>query len=90
VYARALELLGQLRAAGTVPAIRAALYRGAWWAPRRTAALRRSAAAALARAGTAEALAALEEAAHHGSRGVRAAAQAELDLLSRDRTRGLS
>ena len=51
--------------------LRTALYRGEWWAPYRTAALRRTAAAALRRIGTTATLAILEEAARTGSRGVR-------------------
>ena len=53
-----------------------ALYRGEWWAPRRTKALRRTAAAALRLIGNAEALQALEDAAARGPRGVRVAARA--------------
>ena len=56
-------------------ALKLALYRGEWWAPRRTAALRAAAAAALARVGTPEALAVLEDAGQSGPRGVRAAAR---------------
>ena len=55
----------------SVQALRAALYRGEWWAPTRTAVLRRAAAAALRRIGTPDALAVLEEAAQKGTRGVR-------------------
>ena len=57
-------------------AARDALYRGEWWAPRRTGALRAAAAAALARIGTPDALAVLDEAVAQGSRGVRSAARA--------------
>ena len=55
--------------------LRAALYRGEWWAPVRTAALRRAAASALRRIGTPATQAILEEAARTGSRGVRTAAR---------------
>jgi hypothetical protein len=82
VYARALDLLGQLRDPQAIPALQAALYRGEWWAPRRTASLRRSAAAALARIGSDEAVAVLVEASRKGSRGVRSAARAELDAAA--------
>ena len=49
------------RSAGIAP-LKDALSKGEWWAPRRTAALRRAAAAALARIGTPDAIAVLEEA----------------------------
>lgn len=87
VYARALELLGQLRDPESVPALAAALHRGEWWAPRRTKALRSSAAAALTRVGTPAAFDALEDAASHGSRSVRGVARAHL-LSARNRTGG--
>jgi hypothetical protein len=82
MYTRALEILGQLRDPRAVPSLRAALYRGEWWAPRRTAALRRVAAAALARTGAPEAEEVLREAVDRGPRGVRAAAAAELARVS--------
>ncbi len=88
VYATALDLLGQLRDNQAIPALQVALRRGEWWAPRRTAALRGAAAAALARIGTTEAVAALVDAAGQGPRGVRAAAQAQLDILARGRATG--
>jgi HEAT repeat protein len=78
IYARALDALGGLKDPESVPALKEALYRGEWWAPRRTATLRAAAAAALARIGTSGAATALEEAAHSGPRGVRAAARAQL------------
>jgi hypothetical protein len=59
-------------------ALRNALDRGDWWAPRRTAALRNAAAAALKRIGSPETLEALEDALRTGSRGVRAAARLAL------------
>ena len=46
-----------------MPALKEALHRGEWWAPGRTPLLRTAAAAALARIGTPEAVAVLEEAA---------------------------
>jgi hypothetical protein len=84
VYARALDLLGQLRDPQTVGALEKALYRGEWWAPRRTGTLRRSAAHALARIGTADAMDALSRAVERGPRGVRAAARAQIEAVSRD------
>jgi len=67
-----------LRDAAGIRPLSAALYKGEWWAPRRTAALRGAAATALARIGTPEAFAALDEAVARGSRGVRSAARAQL------------
>jgi hypothetical protein len=57
-------------------ALRGALDRGDWWAPRRTAVLRKAAAAALKRIGSPEAMDALEDALRSNRRGVRAAARA--------------
>jgi HEAT repeat protein len=88
VYERALELLSQLREPRSIPALRAALYRGEWWTPTRTAQLRRHAAAALARIDTAEARAVLTDAAANGPRSARAAARAELDAAARQRKPG--
>ena len=57
IYMRAIEALGTRSGIPEgVPALKSALYRGEWWAPRRTAALRAAAAQALARIGTPEAL----------------------------------
>ena len=78
VYLRAIESLGALRDPAGIEPLRDALYKGEWWAPRRTAALRTAAAAALARIGTADAFTVLDEAVEHGRRGVRAAARAQL------------
>ena len=78
IYMRAIEALGTARDPEGVPALKSALYRGEWWAPRRTAGLRAAAAQALARIGTPEAIAALEEAAASGSRGIRTAARTHL------------
>jgi len=78
VYLRAIESLGALRDPGGIAPLKEALYEGTWWARRRTKALRTAAAAALARIGTADALAVLEEAATGASRGVRAVARAQL------------
>jgi len=78
IYLRAIEALGTLKDPEGVAALETALYRGEWWAPRRSAALRRAAATALARIGTSAALTILETAARRGSRGVRSAARAAL------------
>jgi hypothetical protein len=76
VHTQIMEALGAL---GTHPdsisTLQAALYRGEWWAPTRTAALRRAAALALGRIGSPEARQVLEEAKKKGSRGVRNAAR---------------
>ncbi|OFW03138.1 MAG: hypothetical protein A3I61_01150 [Acidobacteria bacterium RIFCSPLOWO2_02_FULL_68_18] len=78
LHAQVMEALGGL---GSHPestrVLRAALYRGEWWAPFRTAALRAAAAAALRRIGSPETLAILEEAARNGSRGVRKAVRSQ-------------
>ena len=76
IYLRAIESLGQLRDPEGIPALKDALYRGDWWAPRRTAMLRRAAAHSLARIATPEALVVLDEAASCSSRRIRAAAKA--------------
>jgi hypothetical protein len=78
VYLRAIESLGALRDPQGVEPLRESLYKGEWWAPRRTATMRSAAAAALARIGTPEAFAVLAEAAGSGTRGVRAAARPHL------------
>lgn len=78
IYQRAIESLGALRDREGVEPLREALYRGEWWAPRRTAELRAAAADALARIGSTEALGVLETAAESGSRGVRSVARASL------------
>ena len=59
-------------------ALKEVLYRGTWWAPFRTAALRQAAAAALRRLGSAEARDVLQEAATSRRRGVRSAARAQI------------
>ena len=76
-HAQIIEALGSL---GDHPesarALRMVLYRGQWWAPFRTAALRKAAAAALRRIGTPATLGILDEAAKTGSRRVRTVARA--------------
>jgi HEAT repeat protein len=87
IYLRAVESLGALRDPEAVQPLRDVLYRGEWWAPRRTAALRAAAAAALVRVATPEAVAVLEEAEASGTRGVRAAARTSLSSMrARSRT----
>jgi len=76
VYLRAVESLGALKAEQTVDLLKEALYSGEWWAPMRTAELRRTAATALRQIGTPNAQRVLEEAANSGPRGVRSAARA--------------
>lgn len=76
VHAQIIEGLGGLSVhLESTRTLRTVLYRGEWWAPFRTAALRQAAAAALRRIGAPETLAVLDEAARTGSRGVRNAAR---------------
>jgi HEAT repeat protein/PBS lyase HEAT-like repeat-containing protein len=75
VYLRAIESLGAQRDPEGIQPLKEALYKGEWWAPRRTSVLRQAAAAALARIGTADAYAVLDEAVASGVRGVRNAAR---------------
>src|SRR5260370_9036269 len=67
VYLRSIESLGALKDPSGIPPLKAAVAKGEWWAPFRTAALRNAAAAALARIGTPEAIAPLEEAPPDGT-----------------------
>jgi HEAT repeat protein len=86
VHTQIIGALGALSAHDeSTRTLRAILYRGDWWAPLRTAALRRAAATALRRIGAPDTIAVLEEAAAGGSRGVRAAARAQLDAGARRR-----
>ena len=84
-YERAIELLGHLRHAAAVPAMVTVLQRGEWWAPRRTAQLRATAATALGRIGTPEAIAALTTASLSGPRGARKAAATQLQTAGASR-----
>jgi hypothetical protein len=79
VYLQAIESLGALRDPEGIEPLKEALYEGTWWAPRRTKTMRMAAAAALARIGTPDAHAVLEEAAANAGRGVRAAARAQVE-----------
>ena len=83
VALRAIESLGALRDAEGVDALKDVLYRGDWWAPRRTALFREAAATALARIGTTHAVDVLREAAESAPRGVRTAAAPALSRASR-------
>jgi HEAT repeat protein len=83
VYLRAIESLGAQRDPEAIAPLKEVLYRGEWWAPRRTASLRAAAAGALARMGTPEAFDALEEAVTIGSRGVRSAARQHVEARAR-------
>ena len=79
VYLRAIEQLGVLRDPEAVPPLTEAFRRpGEWWAPRRTSTLRAASAAALARVGTPDAFAVLEDAVANGPRGLRNAARPHL------------
>ncbi|MEQ1908488.1 MAG: HEAT repeat domain-containing protein [Vicinamibacterales bacterium] len=84
-YERSIELLGHLRHTAAVPAMVTVLQRGEWWAPRRTAQLRATAATALGRIGTPEAIAALTTASLSGPRGARKAAAAQLQTAGASR-----
>jgi HEAT repeat protein len=84
VHAQIVEALGGMGAhPESTRTLREILYRGEWWAPFRTAALRQAAAAALRRIAAPETDAVLEEAARHGSRGIRAAVRADAGGASR-------
>ena len=76
VYLRAIESLGALKADSAVDLLKDTLYSGDWWAPFRTAELRRTTALALRHIGSPNALRVLEDAAARGPRGVRAAIKA--------------
>ena len=73
VYLRAIESLGALKADSAVELLQEALYAGEWWAPFRTAEMRRTVAIALRHIGSANAQRVLEEASANGPRGVRSA-----------------
>jgi HEAT repeat protein len=76
VHVQIIDALGSLTVhPESTRTLRTILHRSDWWAPLRTAALRKAAASALRQIGRPETLAILEDAATHGSRGVRAAAR---------------
>ena len=81
LYVGALEALGSSGGPDAVEALKDAMQHGDWLAPLRTRRTRAAAASALRKIGTEPAVAALREAATKGSRGVRAAARAELKRL---------
>lgn len=89
VHQQIIEALGALSDhPESTQTLRAALYRSIWWAPSRTATLRETAAAALARIGSSETWAVLEDAARRGNRRVRRIARARVDATGRrDRER---
>jgi hypothetical protein len=83
VHSDMVDALGTLKAhADSVRALRQVLYRGKWWSPFRTSALRQRAALALRRLGTPDAMAALQEAATGKARGPRRAARTQLPNAS--------
>lgn len=85
VHAQIIEALGSLAPhQESTRTLRTILYRGEWWAPLRTAALRQAAAAALRQIGSPEAVAVLQEAAKRGTRGVRRAARRYRPSTSRE------
>jgi len=76
VHVQIMEAIGALGShPESIATLEKALYRGEWWAPTRTATLRRAAALALGRIGSPEARRVLEEARKGGGRGVRTAAR---------------
>ena len=84
VHTQIIDALGGLSARPeSTRTLRDILYRGQWWAPFRTSALRQAAAIALRRIGSPETIAVLEEAARSGGRGVRHAARAQVDMAAR-------
>jgi HEAT repeat protein len=84
VHADVIDALGGLSAhADSIRTLRRVLYAGEWWAPLRTAAMRKASASALRRLGSREAAAILQEAATKGSRGVRNAARIEAAAATR-------
>ncbi len=84
VHAQIIEALGGLSAhSESTRTLRTILFRSEWWAPFRTAALRQASAIALRRIGSPETIAVLEEATRTGGRGVKGAAQAQIDLAAR-------
>jgi|RhiMethySRZTD1v2_1073278.scaffolds.fasta_scaffold00509_38 HEAT repeat protein len=88
-HVQIIEALGALHDhAESTQTLRFVLYRGIWWAPRRTSMLREAAAAALLRIGSPATTRVLEEAARSGSLGVRKIVRAKTAAPSLARTRG--
>jgi len=77
-YEASIDALGASGGPGAVEALEFAIGTGEWWAPRRTSALKRRAAAALRRIGSDEATQALRRASEHASYFTRRAAKAAL------------
>ena len=76
IHTQIMEALGALGShPDSISTLQTVLYRGEWWAPTRTATLRRAAALALGRIGSPEARKVLDDAKKNGSRGVRNAAR---------------
>jgi HEAT repeat protein len=87
IHVSMIEALGTMRPRPeSIRALQQVLLRGNWWAPLRTATLRQTAAVALRRIGTPEAMGALEAAANTGGRGVRKIARAQIALVPRRET----
>ena len=82
VFESALDALGLYGGPEAVEALEWAIQQGDWWAPMRTRASKRKAAAALRRIGAPDAIQALRTAAAEGSRSTRAAARAVLGDLA--------
>jgi hypothetical protein len=79
VHLDMLDALGNLRGhPESIRTLKHVLYSGSIWTPFRTAALRRAAASALKRIGSADATAVLDEAIAKGPRGVRSAAKEQV------------
>lgn len=84
IHADMIDALGNLKPhAESVRTLRHVLYRGKWWSPFRTSALRQRAALALRRLGTPEATSVLDEAVAGKARGARRAARAQLARVAR-------
>jgi HEAT repeat protein len=84
VHVQIMDVLGALGPHDdSIKTLKAALHRGEWWAPARTAMLRRAAALALWRIASPEALQVVEEASLTGSRRVRTAARIPAGAASR-------
>jgi len=77
-YQAAVDGLAAVGGPDAIAALADALTRGEWWAPFRTAAIRRLLATALRKIGSPDALEGLRHAAEHGPRGSRAAAREQL------------
>ena len=78
VYVAAIETLGAVGGEDAIAPLRDALYRGEWWAPLRTRALRHTAAQALRRTRMPAATQVLRDAAARGSWSVRAVVKRQL------------